>query len=144
MGKIDARLLGLMNTVRRNARYIYFLLGILLLAIFCLCSSPRWMDIIEHLSAILWCLSFSSIGIGLGLWVDPKNDPNDIKAREPLHYLTYFIFVLIISTAVSFSIFLANTGLQAYVLSFLSSVTIGFTGDALAGIILKTGRLPQH
>ena len=132
-----------MNTVRWRARWIYLLIGIVLLGVFCIREGSMFLSILcKYLSAILWSASWSFIGIGLGLWFDPKNDPKDHKANKKSHYVTYFPFVLFISFCAAFSVLLATPDLKSYILSALTGTTIGFAGDALGGLILKVGRFP--
>ncbi len=132
-----------MNIVRRRARWIYFSIGVVLLAVFCVRECFMFLSILnKHLSAILWSASWSLIGIGLGLWFDPKDNPEDHKANCSYHYFTYFLFVLFISFCAAFSMLLATPDLKSYMIAALTGTTIGFTGDALGGLILKVGRFP--
>jgi len=132
-----------MNGVRRRARWIYLSIGIILLGAFCVREFPILLSVLcKHLSAILWSAGWAFTGIGLGLWFDPKNDSEDQKANSSLHYVTYFLFVLFISFCAAFSVLLATADLRSYILSALTGMTIGFSGDALGGLILKVGRFP--
>ncbi len=135
------------NVVRKCARYCFLLVGVILLIIFCLTKLPELKHLLlNHLSTILWGAGWSSVGIGLGLWVAPKDvsKDKDPKTHEPSHYFGYFLFVWFTATVAACSVFLANGGLQAYGFSLLTGIAIGFAGDALAGIIIKGAKISSN
>ena len=90
-------------------------------------------SLLKNLSTILWGGGWSSIGIGLGLWSDPKDDPKDSKATDPIHYITYFLFVWFMGALAALSASVLGIGIQPYAASAFVAIAVGFCGDKLAG-----------
>ena len=113
-----------------------------MLVFFEIFGKPGWNVLIRYLPKLLWCLGWAAMGIGLGLWNDRKNNTGNTAQHR--HYFTYFIFVWSIAFLTSFYEALANGSLRSYVLSCLTAVVIGFSGDSLAGIISKLAKIKNE
>ena len=127
-----------MNNIRIRWCLVYLLVGIAVLAFFCVIKCPNIQKLLtENLSNMLWCLAWSSIGISLGLWNSRHNKTQDGRLFPNKHYYTYYFFVLFIGALSAFVTLLSFNGLRGDAASALTAIVIGFTGDSLAGVILK-------
>lgn len=130
-----------MNLVRLVWCGLYGLFGIIILIIFFVEKKPDFNKFFcSHYLNILWCIGWSAIGIAIGLCnsIDDKTS----VTRAYLHYITYFLFVLFIASLVAFVALLsASNNYLAYASSALMATLVGFAGDRLANIILKTGKI---
>jgi hypothetical protein len=88
---------------------------------------------LDNLLKIFWCVGWSSIGIALGLWNSRTNFASHLSIH--LHYVTYFIFILIFASVSAFTVSLSGKDLRSYCASFLTAIAVGFAGDSLAGLI---------
>ncbi len=133
------------NSKRVNASKIYGILGGMGLVCFIVVKHFNCADIIHQYGpSFLWCFGWSSVGIALGLWNSREDgDKKDDQRSKWNHYLTYFPFVFVIAGISSF-IILFDGGPKSYALSALTAITIGFSGDALAGIIKNLGNLNKQ
>lgn len=95
--------------------------------------------IFANWEALVWSLGWTAVGIGTGLINDRNNSSK--RAYNPSHYWTYFSLVLFFGTITGVAIFLEVHNLGAYPISLLASVAIGFSGDSLAGVIVKNAKI---
>lgn len=131
----------ILNLVRLIWCGLYGLFGIILLIIFLVEKRPDFNKFFAiHYLDIFWCIGWSAIGIATGL-CNSLDDRTSVT-RAYLHYITYFLFVLFIASLVAFVAFLsASNDYLAYISSALMAILVGFAGDRLANIILKTGKI---
>ena len=125
------------NSIRVIASFFYFLSGIMLLYFSGTINYEKFMILFStNKPVIFWCFGWSAFGIAAGL-ANSRND-NTTTARKKCHYFIYFLFVLFIASLAAFAAFLSteNTHL-AYVFSALVAIVVGFSGDKLAGEIIK-------
>ena len=140
-----------MKNVRIRWCVIYLLIGGTFLISFCIIKCPNLQKLLtENLSNILWCLGWSSVGISLGLYNSRggiESESETGKQSETLsknkHYYTYYLFVLFIGVLAAFVTLLSFDGLRGYAASALTAIIIGFTGDSLAGVILKLSKIDR-
>ncbi len=117
------------NKVRVMWAGIFLLLGIFTGIAFIAKEAlnfESWLD--ANLVGIFWASSWSAFGIAGGLWNSRINKTE--KLLQHSHYMTYFIFVWFISTMASL---LALS--KSHLASALVGIAVGFTGDALAGLM---------
>ena len=114
---------------------IYVFLGVAALVAFCVEVNPEWREwFVANRPIILWCVGWSAIGIGLGLWND-RNAKDELSKSQP-HYLMYFPFVWFFASVVAFTAFYTvSDGRAAYAAALAAGLAAGFSGDRLAGIL---------
>jgi len=94
---------------------------------------PGFLETKSYLTQLLWSSSWTAIGISLGLY-NSRNESSK-RSKENRHYYTYFLFVFIIITLVSFVLlgtFDKNVDrVYVYVAASLTGIILGFSGDKL-------------
>ena len=95
--------------------------------------------IFANREALIWSLGWTAIGIGTGL-INDRNNPSN-RAKNRLHYWTYFPLVLFFGTIAGITVFLKVHGPGTYPISLLASFAIGFSGDSLAGVIVNNAKI---
>lgn len=92
-----------------------------------------------YIIEVLWCVSWSMIGVGIGL-INTRNNPQ-INA---LHLIGYWLFVSLVVSMTSFAISLyisgenlSNLFIKFYSISALLSLLGGFLGDIFRDLALK-------
>ncbi len=129
-----------MNNTRVLWGIIYFLVGVVLISCFAVIMWPAlraWVS--QNHRLLIWSAGWSAVGIGLGL----LNSRNDGR-RDHLHYVTYFVFVFFVATLAALATSQLKEEPHSYIVSTLTGIAVGFSGDSLAGIISKlSGRFLQ-
>jgi len=98
--------------------------------------NPTWKDwIINNWLIILWCISWSALGIGLSLFNDRDN--NSEVAKRISHYITYFPFVWFLASllASAYSGILTSATFEHYAMAAAIALSTSFAGDRLAGLL---------
>ncbi len=125
------------NKLRRNAGWIYFGIGIIGIIGVILLKCPNFLSWLIELAenpkffcVVLWCFSWTFIGIGVGLI--NTQDHNDEVAKRVWHYILYYPFVLVVGVLASLSVeSLSNLKINSYALMALTGLMVGFLGDDL-------------
>ena len=120
---------GDVNRVRSGWGIFYLIAGLIMFFL----TRVSWVTFIKlHSLNLLWITSWSFIGIGVGLINSRTNKGKDKKDRlnQHLHYIIYYIFVLLVSGLASFALSRKENILD-YPLSALIALTLGFAADRI-------------
>ena len=117
----------------------YLMVGVVLGIIFFVLHCPVLKQALNNnLYNLLWCSAWASLGISLGLYNDRESVNG--RASDHIHYITYFPFVLFIAILATFAMTTFDHSLKSYAASALITIAIGFSGDSLAGAMLKLAK----
>lgn len=135
-----------MNQVRRRWCHVYLFLSGIFFVAFCIVKFSGLREILKDIFPnALWCLCWTSFGIALGLYNSRESGVEQQNSRSRLleheHYYTYFLFVLFVGSLAAFILLIPEGDLKLHAVAALTAMTIGFTGDALAGIIIQLSKL---
>jgi drug/metabolite transporter (DMT)-like permease len=135
--------------MRTISGFIYLFLGSLLIVftVYKLVNLPmhlleavkRVIDLAINYLGIIWCIGFSMVGAGAGL-INTRNHPQ----CRALHLLGYWLFIIFVVSAISFTLSLYKSGnvypdldIKFYSLSALIGLIGGFLGHTFYDLILK-------
>ena len=131
------------NKTRVCAAKVFLVIGALAAIVWLIFRGQQFFAAIcANRESLLWSSGWTAIGIGIGLINDKNNSSN--RAKIDYHYWTYFAFVLFVGTVTGVVAFLGIKGKEkevAYLTSSLVALAIGFSGDSLAGVIVKNAKI---
>lgn len=122
-----------MNRTRVFWCLVYVVIASVLLLRFLSAAGPVVQDGLSfHLRHWVWAAAWGALGIGLSLYTSRFEG----ESRHS-HYLTYFVFLWGVAIFSGLAVSGLRGGPQPYLLSALTAIVVGFSGDSLAGIVDK-------
>jgi len=126
--------------IKRRKQYggAFLALGTFLLCVVIFRNALECFSFIAtHKWQILWCAAAAFMGMGAGII-----NSRDHGSERHTHYWVYFVpFVFPIATIAGFvaGLIADKSEVIFYLVSFLVSLSVGFSGDALAGKVEDLG-----